>query len=94
VTSRGCAVTCAEGLPPLPPSVDTPVIGAHLLPVTTHLAAVNGRPKLRVDPLLDRWPHWIREPWNRRLQELCAHAAIDGKDWPEQPAATRAVIAV
>jgi len=83
-----------EGLPPLPSPVDTPVIDAHLLPVTTHLAAVNGRPRLRVDPLFDRWPDWIREPWNRRLQELCASAATDGEDRPEQPAATREVVAV
>jgi hypothetical protein len=83
-----------EGLPPLPPPVDAPVIGVHLLPVTTHLAAVNKGLRLCVDPLLDRWPDWIREPWNRRLQELCAHAATDDEDRPEQSAATREVIAV
>ncbi len=88
------SIRAVEGLPPLPPPVDTSVVGAHLLPVTTHLAAVNGRLKLCVDPLLDRWPDWIREPWNRRLQELCASAATDGEDRPEQPAATRKVIAV
>jgi hypothetical protein len=83
-----------EDLPPLPPPVSTPAIGAHLLPVTTHLAAVNGRPKLCVDPLLDRWPDWIREPWNRRLQELRASAATGSEDRPQQSAATRTVIAV
>ncbi len=88
------SIRVVEGLPPLPPPVDAPVIGAHLLPVTTHLAAVNKGLKLRVDPVLDRWPDWVREPWAWRLQELCAHAATDGEDRPEHPADTREVVAV
>jgi hypothetical protein len=87
-------IRAVEGLPRLPRPLDAPVVGAHLLPVATHLAAVGTGLQLRVDPLLDRWPDWIREPWNRRSDELCARALTDGEDGPEQPAGTREVIAV
>ncbi len=88
------SIRAVEGLPPLPSPVDVPVIGAHLLPVTTHLAAVNKSLELRVDPLLDHWPHWIREPWSRRLQELDARTPTDGEDRLEKPAGTPDVMAV
>jgi hypothetical protein len=88
------SIRAVEGLAPLPRPVDAPLTGTHLLPVTTHIAAVHKRFRLRVDPLLDRWPHWIREPWNRRLVELGAPALTFGEDWPEHPAGTREVIAV
>jgi hypothetical protein len=87
-------IRAVEGLPPLPRPVDTPVIRPHPLPVTTHLTAVNPFLKLRVTPLLDLWPDWIREPWNRRLDELCPRALVDGEDRPEQPAGTREGVAV
>ena len=88
------SIRAVEGLPPLPRPVDAPVIGADLLPVTTHFAVVNSCLKLCVNPLLDRWPDWIREPWNRRSHELCARALTDGEDRPEQPAGTRQDISV
>ena len=87
------SIRAVEGLPPLPRPVEAPQIGAHLLPVITHLAAAHKCFRLRVDPLLDRWPHWIREPWNRRLVELGAPALIFGEDRPEHPTGTRDVIA-
>ena len=88
------SIRAVEGLAPLPRPVDAPLIGAHLLPVTTRLAAVDKCFRLRVDPVLHRWPHWIREPWTRRLVELGAPALTVGEDRPEHPAGTREVIAV
>ncbi len=88
------SIRAAEGLPPLPQPVDAPVIDPHPLPVTTHLAAVDPFLGLRVTPLLDLWPDWIREPWNRRLEELCPRARTDGEDRPEQHAGTRAGVAL
>ena len=87
------SIRAVEGLPPLPRPV-APVLSAHPLPVTTHLAAVDPFLGLRVAPLLDLWPDWIREPWNRRLRELCPRNPTDGEDRPQQPAATREGVAV
>jgi hypothetical protein len=88
------SIRALEGLPPLPQPVDAPVISAHPLPVTTHLAAVHPVLGLRVAPLLDLWPDWIREPWNRRLHELCLRNLTKGEDRPQQPAGTRQAVAV
>ena len=87
-------IRAVEGLPPLPWLVDTPVITAHPLPVTTRLAAVDPFVGLRVAPLLDLWPDWIREPWNRRLHELCPPNVTDGEDRLQQPAGTRERVAL
>jgi hypothetical protein len=88
------SIRAVEGLPTLPRPVDAPVITAHPLPVTTHLAAVHPVLGLRVAPLLDLWPDWIREPWNRRLDELCPRDLPDGEDRPQQPAGIRQAVAV
>ncbi len=88
------SIRATEGLPPLPRPVDAPVIGPHPLPVTTHLTAVDPFLELRVTPLLDLWPDWIREPWKRRLEELCPGAQTDGEDRPEQHAGRRAGVAL
>ncbi|WP_157937037.1 hypothetical protein [Geodermatophilus chilensis] len=88
------SIRALEGLPTLPRPVDAPVITAHPLPVTTHLAAVHPVLGLRVAPLLDLWPDWIREPWNRRLDELCPRDLPDGEDRPQQPAGIRQAVAV
>ena len=70
------ATRAVEGLPPLQQPPDVPY-GAHLLPVTAHLASVDEVPELHVEPLLDDWPDWIRDPWERRLHELDAAAKED-----------------
>jgi hypothetical protein len=67
-----------EGLPPLPQPADAPMTGAHLLPVTTQLARVDEIFELRVEPLIDDWPDWIRDPWDLRLHELSGHPVTDG----------------
>jgi hypothetical protein len=67
-----------EGLPPLPEPADAPMIGAHLLPVTTHLARVDEVFDLSVEPLIDDWPDWIRAPWAARCDELSGHRVNDG----------------
>ncbi|MDP9429254.1 MAG: hypothetical protein M3Q47_10445 [Actinomycetota bacterium] len=87
-------IRAVEGLPPPPRPVDAPVISPDPLPVTTHLGAVDPVLGLRVVPLLDLWPDWIREPWNRRLDELCPRAMTDGEDRPDQPTDTRQGVAV
>lgn len=68
------ATRAVEGLPPLRQPPHVPVYGAHLLPVTAHLTSVDEAPELHVEPLLDDWPDWIRDPWERRLHELDAPA--------------------
>ena len=83
------SVRAVEGLPPLPRPVDAPVITVHPLPVTTHLTAVDPFLGLRVVPLLDLWPDWIREPWNRRLDELGSHDLAVGEGQPHPPARRR-----
>ncbi len=88
------SIRALEGLPPLPQPVDAPVITAHPLPVTTHLTAVHPVLGLRVAPLLDLWPDWICEPWNRRLHELCPRNLTNGEDRPQQPAGIRQAVAV
>lgn len=88
------SIRAVEGLPPLPRPVDAPAITAHALPVTTHLAAVDPFLGLRVAPLLDLWPDWIREPWNQRLAELRPRDLADGEDRPQQPAGPRKGVTV
>jgi hypothetical protein len=88
------SIRAVEGLPPLPRPVDAPVIGAQPLPVTTRLAAVDPLLKLRVVPLLDLWPDWIREPWHRRLDELHPRALTDGENRQGRPAGIREGVAV
>ncbi len=83
------SIRATEGLPPLPRPVDAPVITAHPLPVTTLLTAVDPFLGLRIVPLLDLWPDWIREPWNRRLDELGSHDLADGEGQPHPPARRR-----
>ncbi|HEX2074671.1 MAG TPA: hypothetical protein VHF92_12875 [Geodermatophilus sp.] len=83
------AARAVEGLPPFPEPVDAPVTGIRLLPVTAQVAAVDEAFELRVEPLLDRWPHWIGDPWNERLREIGARPVIDGQDLPERAAGAR-----
>jgi hypothetical protein len=83
------ATRAVEGLPPLRQPADVPVYGAHLLPVTVHLTSVDEIPELHVEPLLDDWPDWIRDPWERRLHELGAAAKGADRDQPQHLAGIR-----
>jgi hypothetical protein len=81
---RGLLITAidgnraVEGLPPLPQPADAPLTGVHLLPVTAHLARGDDVFELRVEPLIERWPAWIRDPWEVRLDELSGRPVHDG----------------
>jgi hypothetical protein len=76
------ATRLAQGLPPLPEPVDPPVTGTHLLPVTTYLDGVDDALELRVEPLVDHWPDWIRDPWHQRLLEITSDTVIERADQP------------
>jgi hypothetical protein len=67
-----------EDLPPLPQPAAAPMIGTHLLPVTAHPARVDEVFELHVEPLIDGWPDWIRDPWDLRLHELSGRPVTDG----------------
>jgi hypothetical protein len=67
----------AEGLPPLPQPADAPAIGVDLLPVTTQLSRADEVFELRVEPLIDAWPDWIRDPWHLHLDELSGRPVDD-----------------
>jgi hypothetical protein len=75
----------AEDLAPVSDRLDGADTGGCLLPVTTHLERVDDVLELRVEPLIDQWPDWIREPWNQRLAELGTQTATNGEDRPDPP---------
>ncbi len=88
------------GLAPLIPwAVCRPHPSADLTRDTAVITAVSGAASseipvdpllgLRVVPLLDHWPDWLREPWNRRLDELGSHDLADGEGQPHPPARRR-----
>jgi hypothetical protein len=77
------ATRAVEGLPPMEQPPDVPVYGAHLLPVTAHLTSVDEVPELHVEPLLDDWPDWIRDSWERRQHELDAPADSGDRHQPQ-----------
>jgi hypothetical protein len=65
------------------------VCGAHLLPVTAHLTSVDEVLELHVEPVLDDWPDWIRDSWERRQHELDAPASSGDRDQPQHLAGIR-----
>jgi hypothetical protein len=78
----------ASGLPPMPEPPDVPG-GPRLLPVLTSVVCRDEAVELHVEPLLERWPDWIRGPWQQRLSELSAGAVTHGEGGPVHPASGR-----
>ncbi len=81
-----------EGLPPRLDLSDAPEIGTLLLPVRTRFACADEVFELRVEPLLDRWPDWIRHPWSRRTAELSAPAMTDREGRSERQMSRREIV--
>jgi hypothetical protein len=77
------ATRAAVGLAPLPEPGSPPATGEHLVPVIAHLTSVDEVLDLRVDPLLEDWPDWLRDPWIRRLAELETCTVTDGAERPD-----------
>ncbi|SFL22344.1 hypothetical protein [Geodermatophilus ruber] len=88
------ATRAAVGLGPLPEPGAPPEAGEQLVPVIADLASVDEVLELRVDPVLEDWPDWLRDPWSRRLSEMEARTAPDGEERPDGPAAVAAVAGV
>jgi hypothetical protein len=72
------AVRAADDLPPMPQRMDVPGRCPQPLPVTTALASVDEIFELHVEPLLDDWPDWLRDPWLQRRTELSGTVHVTG----------------
>lgn len=83
-----------DGLPPLPVAPEATGTSTCLLPVTVHYAAAHDAFELRVEPLLDCWPDWIRHPWNQRTAELSAPAVTVDRSRPEPSRRDRETVPV
>jgi hypothetical protein len=68
-----------EGLPSMPEPLEAPRVGPRLLPVVTSLIRRGEVLDLHVQPVIERWPDWIREPWHQRRLELSALTVTPGK---------------
>jgi hypothetical protein len=66
------AARAANGLPAMPQPMEVSRDRPYLLPVLTHLARVDEVLELRVEPVLDRWPAWLRDPWRAHMSEMSA----------------------
>jgi hypothetical protein len=53
------------------------------------MARVDEVLELRVEPMLDRWPGWLRDPWQAHLAEMSGQLLIPGEDRPQRRAPWR-----